>query len=327
LKKKYSKKMSVNSQNSKGDGTNIMNIDTIRGCPLNCESCYAKKNTSRTIGNFEIPVKVEEYTGKVHQDRLYRIGNYGDPSINWRHSESIARKYGLENNFVVTKLVYTKGFTGYFKRLQVSVDTLQKGHLDLTLHNVKKIYWEYPDVKMVLRIRSISSHNQILMMRQQEAVNLANEMGIPVLDTRLRFTRKDAEDKYLLVAEDYEWRGSYLRPKHGKIFLEDVERYYDCDLFGNHCKDCKNCELTWEDKQYRANGNFIADLMNDNRNTFIREDTAVNFEKLPPTYNELYAQLMLAQEFSKTETPAESETDTAAAQFADPPNKNKRLSA
>jgi hypothetical protein len=302
MKPKYSPKMNVNNQNDKGDGTQIMNIDTVRGCHLNCESCYAKRNSARTIENFEIPVKVEEFTGKVHEDRLYRIGNYGDPCINWNHSESLAREYNITNNFVVTKLVYLKGFTGFFNKLQVSVDTLQKGHFDLTLHNIKEVYWKFPHVKMVMRIRSISSHDNVLMMRQQQAVELANELGIPVLDTRLRFQRKDAVDQYLLVEEDYEWRNSFLRPKHGKIFLEDVERYYDCDLFGNHCKDCKNCEITWHDKQFRSEGKFVADLMNLNRDTYKREKTAASLSEIPPTYKDLYKKLMLDEKVSVFET-------------------------
>jgi hypothetical protein len=313
MKPKYSPKMNVNNQNDKGDGTQIMNIDTVRGCHLNCESCYAKRNSARTIEKFEIPVKVEEFTGKVHEDRLYRIGNYGDPCINWKHSEHLANSYGIKNNFVVTKLVYLKGFTGFFTKLQVSVDTLQKGHFDLTLHNIKEVYWKFPHVKMVMRIRSISSHDNILMMRQQEAVALANELGIPVLDTRLRFQRKDAIEKYLLVEEDYEFRNSYLRPKHGKIFLEGVDRYYDCDLFGNHCKDCKNCELTWNDTQFRAEGKFIADLMNANLDTYKKHKTDVGSSELPPTYKQLYKQLMLEEKVSKMET--QTTDDIAEAGF------------
>ena len=321
MKDKYSNKMFINNQNGKGDGTQIMNIDTIRGCHLNCESCYAKRNSARTIEKFEIPVRVEEYTGKVHEDRLYRIGNYGDPCVNWKHSESLARKYNIENNFVVTKLTHLKGFTGYFKRLQVSVDTLQQGHFKLTLHNIKEVYSKFPDVKIVLRIRSLSSLDMVLMMRQQEAVDLANDLGIPVLDTRLRFQRKDAIDQYLLNEEDYEYRGSYLRPKHGKIFLEGVDKYYDCDLFGNHCASCRNCELTWEDNQYREDGNFIADLMNQNRNTFKRLDPAVRLQKLPPTYDELYRELMQHKKSQKSR----QNTGTAASLVADPVNKNKYL--
>ena len=268
MKDHYNDVMFLNNQNGKSEGTNIQNIDTIRGCPLNCESCYAKKLSAISVKTFSKPINIKEFTGKVHDDRVYRIGNYGDPCIDWSHSESIVTEYRIFNNFIVTKLTTLEGFTGLFKRLQVSVDTLNLAHYKKTLENVWKLKRDFPDVKIVLRIRSLSSHRPDLMLLQQEAVIFANQFGLPILDTRLRFQKKDAIQRYDLVEEDYEWRGSFLRPVHGKVFIRGSQKYYDCDLYGNHCKDCKNCEITWHDKQFNRNGAFIADHRNKNRSKY-----------------------------------------------------------
>jgi hypothetical protein len=261
----YTESMNINQQNGKTKGSNIMNIDTIRGCPFDCESCYAKKNSAISITNFEIPVNVQEFIGATHNDgRIYRIGNSGDPCIDWSHSEEIIKKYGIKNNFVVTKLLTTRGFTGFFKNLQVSVDTINEEHFNKTLECVDDILANYPDVKIVLRIRSISTRDIHLNVLQNTAVMFANMRELPVLETRVRFFRKDAFEKYRLNADDYYRDHSVFKPKPGKIFLKSVKKYYDCDLYGNKCVECGNCEITWDDKQFRKNGEFIADHMNQN---------------------------------------------------------------
>ena len=272
MKRHYSNYMFVNNQNQKSAGTEIQNIDTIRGCPLACESCYAKKLSAITIQDFETPIPIEEFTGKVHPDRLYRIGNYGDPCLDWAHSEELVKQYGIFNNFIVTKLVTLKGYTGFFKQLQVSVDTINKTHFELTLQNVWKLKRDFPDVGIVLRIRSIMSRNQELMARQQHAVKFANDLGLPVLETRLRFSKKDSYEKYQLVKEAYEWRGSAVRPKHGLVFVPKAQRYYDCDIYGNKCRDCNNCELPF--KQIKKKGKFIADHYNKNKRKYPRKTDA-----------------------------------------------------
>jgi hypothetical protein len=317
MRDNYSPVMNVNTQNSKGDGSNIMNIDTIRGCPFSCTGCYAKKNSARTIKHFEVPVLVDGFSGRVHNDKLYRIGNYGDPCIDWTHSELLVKKYNILNNFIVTKLIKLDGFTGFFDRLQVSVDTINKAHFKITMQNIWKLKRDFPHVKIVMRIRSLISHDQELMTRQREAVVFANQYDIPVLDTRVRFSKKDDLQKYNLVEEAYEWRQSYLRPKHGKIFLEKVSKYYDCDLFGNHCKNCKNCEITWNDTQYKRDGDFVADLMNRNRSRYLkRKSVADGSSRLPPTYKELKEALLPDQKVSKTETGFAKKASSAGAAAA-----------
>ena len=86
MKETYGNTMSRNKQNTKTLGSAIYNIDTFRGCPHACESCYAKKNSAKTIERFEVPVKVEKFVGARQDEYWYRIGNSGDPATGWAYS-------------------------------------------------------------------------------------------------------------------------------------------------------------------------------------------------------------------------------------------------
>jgi hypothetical protein len=56
----YCNKMFLNNQNRKAKHTDIINVDTVRGCANNCDSCFAKRNSAITIKHFEIPVLIQE---------------------------------------------------------------------------------------------------------------------------------------------------------------------------------------------------------------------------------------------------------------------------
>lgn len=250
--------MSRNRQNTKCKGSAIYNIDTFRGCPNKCESCYAKRNSAITIKNFDKAVKVEKFVGKRQDDIWYRIGNSGDPAMNWKYSEKLIRKWEFKQFFIVTKLQSIKGFTGYFDKLQVSVDPLNQKHFLKTLDNVKTLLLNYPHVKIVLRVRSVSTADITILTLQDAAVKFANSYNLPILETRMRFNNGNAFDKYNLIRKDYEWRGSYFRPHHGLRFLVGAKKYYDCDLYGKKCANCANCTSTWVDSQFEKKGEFIA---------------------------------------------------------------------
>jgi len=258
MKEHYGNSMQRNRQNTKCKGSEIYNIDTFRGCPNKCESCYAKRNCAISIKNFNKPVKVEKFTGAMQDDVWYRIGNSGDPAMNWKYSEELITKWKFKRFFCVTKLQSIKGFTGYFDKLQVSIDPLNEKHFNKTLDNVRTLLKEYPKVKIVLRVRSVSSFDLKILKLQMIAKDFANSYDLPILETRMRFNNKSAFEKYNLVREDYEWRGSYYRPLHGLRFIAGAKRYYDCDLYGAKCENCGNCTDTWSDKQYRSYGDFIA---------------------------------------------------------------------
>lgn len=253
----YKNEMKINSQNEKMKGGNVKSADTIKGCTNGCESCWAKKGSARTV-DFSKIVKITNYIGKVQDDTWYRFGNVGDPGTDWKHTEKYIKKLNPKNFFVVTKLLTLKGFTGYIKNIQVSVDPLIERHFNITLGNVAKILRDFPDVKIVLRVRSCSTLNLKILSLQDTVVKFANMHGLPIMETRMRFTHQDAFSKYHLNKEDYTWEGGYHRPHHGKRFIVGAKKYYDCDLYGMKCATCPNCISPWSDKQFHKNGDFIA---------------------------------------------------------------------
>jgi len=258
MKKVFGSTMSRNKQNTKCKGSAIFNIDTFRGCPNKCESCYAKRNCAITIQNFDKAIKVEKFVGKRQKDIWYRVGNSGDPATNWKYSEKLLKLWGFQQFFSVTKLQTIKGFSGFFNKLQVSVDPLNKKHFLKTLANIEILLKKFPEVKMVLRVRTVSTIDLDILMLQDTAIKFANMHNLPILETRMRFNNNTAFDKYNLVKSDYEWRGSYYRPLHGLKFLLGVKKYYDCDLFGMKCINCANCTNTWSKEQFDKEGKFIA---------------------------------------------------------------------
>lgn len=237
----YKKHMSINHQNAKSDGSNIVNLDTIRGCKNDCESCFAKKN-SRKGEKFNIPVPVESFKGKIKEDFTYRFGNFGDPATDWKHSQDVIRQFEFKDFFVVTKLQSIQGFDGSIKKLQISIDPLNKEHLLITIDNMAIIKEKYPDVKMVARIRSVSSNDEKIKELQKFSILFCNDKNIPVLETRVRFTNhKKAIDTYSLKKENYSLRKGYFKPNKGVIFLEKVKKHHVCDLNEEKCKGCNNC--------------------------------------------------------------------------------------
>lgn len=259
MRRTYSTETKLNKQNAKVKGTNIISTDTVRGCANKCESCWARKNTRRSIEKFEIPVKVEKFIGRVNGDAWYRFGNQGDPGTDWKHSEKVVNDLKLKNFFGVTKLVTLKGFTGVFTNLQISVDPLNIIHFANTLKNIEILRKDFPQVKMVLRVRSCSTLDPEIQWMQESIVKFANTYGLPIMETRMRFDRKDSIQRYNLNPEDYFMsKGKQTKPVWGKKFLEGADKYYDCDLHGKKCLNCENCTSTWTNEQFSQEGEFIA---------------------------------------------------------------------
>jgi len=257
-KETYGSTVNRNKQNNKCKDSEIWNIDTFRGCPNQCESCYAKRNCAIVIKNFDIPIKVEKFVGKLQDDAWYRIGNSGDPAMSWKHSEKLIKKWKFKRNFCVTKLQSIKGFTGYFDKLQVSVDPLNSKHFFKTLENIETLLKEFPTVKIILRVRTVSTTNTSLLTLMDTAVKFANTHNLPIIETRMRFNNKACIEKYDLVKDEYKWRKGYIRPHDGLKFLVGAKKYYDCDLYGLKCVNCSNCTLPWTTKQFKKRGEFIA---------------------------------------------------------------------
>lgn len=260
----YSDTVSINYQNLKSAGSEICNIDTIRGCPYSCWFCYSRKISALSIEHFEVPIRVQKFRGKPHDDRIYRIGNAGDPCYDWKHSEELIRRYNISNFFCVTKLLNIKNFTGYFDKLQVTLDPTNKIHLHITLHMVDKILKEFPHVKIVLRILTLSTLDIQCWKLMDTAVKFANMRGLPVLETRLRFFRREYLERFSVIEKDYYFKNGGFYPKPGLSFIKSkVDKYYDCDLFGEKCKNCPNCEITWDSVQFNKKGNFLTQATED----------------------------------------------------------------
>ena len=259
MKDKYGKTVNRNNQNTKCLGSEIYNIDTFRGCPNNCESCYAKRNSAISIKNFHKPVKVEIFVGKMQENGWYRVGNSGDSAVNWAYSEKLIKEWDFKKFFCVTKLQSIKGYTGFFDKLQVSLDPLNKSHFNKTIKNIKYILKNYPKTKIMLRVRTVSTLNPNINKLMDTAVKFANTHDLPIMETRMRFNRKEAIKKYRLIEKNYYMsEGNQIKPIWGKRFLKGAKRYYDCDLFGKKCENCSHCTETWSDKQYCKKGVFIA---------------------------------------------------------------------
>ena len=248
MSKPYTDKISLNYQSGKVVGTKIQSIDFCRGCDNDCESCFALSNSRKTKKDFSIVVLANDIIGKTNPNFVYRLGNRGDPAHNWKHNETKAKELGITNNFCVTKLQSIKGFSGYFTRLQVSVDPFNPKHFAITLKNITHILNKYPKVQIVLRVRSSNSKNESLNTLQEEAVAFANTHNLPILETRVRFRRqKDSVEKYQLNTENYHNYKGYLRPKNFNRFLQGVKKHSICDESGKYCKGCKNCLNLWKE--------------------------------------------------------------------------------
>ena len=242
MAKKYNSEMLLNNQNAKSEGTHIVNVDTCRGCKNKCSNCFARL-TSRKGDMFYKPVLVKELKGNPQENIIYRFGNMGDPATSWKNTERLITKKNLLNHcFIVTKLQSIEGFTGAIKNIQVSLDPFNAEHLHTSLVNTWKLLGKFKDLNVVLRIRSCSTRNFTLQTLQSVAVDFANRFNLPVLETRLRFKRKQESIKtYSLIPEHYSYRKGFLRPKKGLKFLREVNRHYVCDLKGKKCAGCLMC--------------------------------------------------------------------------------------
>lgn len=257
MAKKYSNTLFLNQASGKVKGTSICSIDTVRGCTNNCVSCFAKKN-SRKGELFCQPVEIEEYTGKVHDNLIYRIGNCGDAATNWKNSEKLIKKKKITNNFCVTKLQSIKGFTGLFKRLQVSVDPINPKHFETTLRNVDYILKNFSDTEIILRILSLKCLEEDINERIKLAVTFANTLDLKVIETRWRFIRKDTIKRIKLNLKYYKSVIGYAYYPNYTFGLKGINNRYVCDKNHKKCAGCGLCITLWRNK-FNKGGNHAKD--------------------------------------------------------------------
>jgi len=205
--------------------------------------------------------------GRVGVDKTFlRIGVVGDPASNWEHTNEVMKKKlngkGFENVVYVSKLQRIDGFDpSVIKNMHVSVDPFNKEHMDKTMANVLALKKRDPDLNIVLRIRSFDSKNPELMGNLKQAVQFANDNDLPVLETKMRYTKTVATLLEMNTASYHETDGVNIKANHNflgtggydakekKAFKNEgnalkANKYYECDKLLEGCQSCGNCVKT-----------------------------------------------------------------------------------
>lgn len=225
--------------------------DTIAGCDHYCFSCYALKGTGIPGISHQHPI-LAKLTGRLYTGEVLRIGEKGDPSRNWAHTNEQVRNMlararkakqdvSADNVLFTTKLLNLDGFDPKINRhLQVSLDPLFPDHMIRTMENILRVKSAHPSVVIVARIRSFHSTNADLNGALQVAVDFANKYKIPVLETRMRFTRKSSFTLLELDKSKYKHVGNQKKMKSPAL-KEESKDYHLCDVKDKSCPSCKNC--------------------------------------------------------------------------------------
>ena len=239
----------------KGKSYQLIGADTCRGCSNACANCYAVKVVRKVLGH-HVPV-LNRFRGKLGKNSMLRVGTLGDPATSWPWTISQVRQLverstplGFDPKWVyaITKLMNLDGYSGdpssYMTKLQVSVDPLYPAHMMVTLNNVLHILKHWPNVAMILRIRSVHSTNPELNDLIRLAVDFANAFGLPILETKMRFEGKVA--LRIIEAEPgmYEHVGNQYKAKGSPLKKFGPKDHWICNEKGletGACAVCRNC--------------------------------------------------------------------------------------
>jgi hypothetical protein len=238
-------------QNQKVEGSGIIAADTVAGCDHYCYECYALKGTAQAQISHQHPVKVQ-LNGILKTGETFRLGEKGDASKDWAHthqqisallerSQKNGQKVTADDIFFITKLLNVDGFNPQTARnLQVTLDPLYPDHMWRSMQNIIRIKAAHPEVNISARIRSLHSKNQDLNDSTRAAVSFANEFGLPILETRMRFIRKASFDLLQLDADKYKYVNNQFKPKTPAL-KEESKDYNLCDSAEQGCPGCKSC--------------------------------------------------------------------------------------
>ena len=153
-------------------------------------------------------------TSTLFPNEIMRVGTNGEPGKSWKHTalqikavikrsnakieKEIARGKRVDdgkritpegNIFFISKMLNVDDWdASIIKNVEVSMDPLYPDHMRQTMSNVMRIKTQYPDTNFVLRIRSIASKDPAMMAVQEDAVEFANALGLPVLETKPRLS-------------------------------------------------------------------------------------------------------------------------------------------
>lgn len=239
--KPYSNTISLTNVNKKVKDSDIIGLDTFRGCSYKCLSCYANKMSKISQKDFINPIPLTKFSGKIHTDKIYRFGTVGDPDVDWEHTGFAVKTMinkGLKRYFFITKLQNVDYIDPeIIKDLQVSVDPLNKRHFFNTLRNLKKISKNVSGI--VIRLRMVRTENRDINRLINTAISFSEKYKIPILETKMKFARKDYLNRLQLVGYD-RIHGSYT--VRGSILRERMPKVLSCDEFNKGtCKGCKIC--------------------------------------------------------------------------------------
>ena len=239
----YNGSLSLVNVNKKIKGTDIVGIDTYRGCNHACIDCYANRMSKISRKAFTSPVPVINFTGKIRKDKIYRIGTVGDPDHDWDHTSSIVKemkRLGLQKCFFISKLQSIDGIDfEVVKNIQVSLDPLNKRHFFKTLRNIKKILDK--DCNLMIRLRAVQTKNQDINRLQRVGINFARKYKIPLLETKVKFSKS----KYLDALElyGYERINSTYQVKGSILKKQKIPGVLSCDEFNRgSCIGCNICD-------------------------------------------------------------------------------------
>jgi hypothetical protein len=270
----------------------IIGADTIQGCDQMCYECYANKMAYNI--NHQNPVRAN-LNGTIFPDEVIRIGTNGEPAKDWKHTADEVKALMLrsndklaaggtsvspeENVYFISKMLSIDGWDPtYIKNVEVSMDPLYPDHMRQTMVNVARIKTQYPDTNFVLRIRSVNSEDPAMMYVQDEAIKFANTMGLPVLETKLRFAKETSipllklntdenkppfYEKHLVETEEVDDNGNKITKKENQFKVstsilrtlpEKPDNLSVCNeknIGAGACSKCQNCYKLMTDKSTR----------------------------------------------------------------------------
>lgn len=239
----YGGSLSLVNVNKKIKGTDIVGIDTYRGCNHACIDCYANRMSKIARKDFVNPVPVTNFTGKIRKDKVYRIGTVGDPDHDWDHTSSIVKemiRLGLQKCFFISKLQSVDGIDfSVVKNIQVSLDPLNKKHFFKTLRNIKKVLGK--KCNLMIRLRTVQTRNADINRLQRIGVSFARKYKIPLLETKVKFSKSRFLDDlelygYERIKGTYQISGSILKK-------QKIPGVLSCDEFNKgSCIGCNICD-------------------------------------------------------------------------------------
>lgn len=244
--KPYSSTLSLSNVNKKIKGTDVVGIDTFRGCHHDCLDCYANKMSKISRKDFSHAVPVIDFTGRVLPEKTYRFGTSGDPDHDWGHTSFVVKTMvdlGMKSYFFITKLQSIEGIDSkYVRNIQVSLDPLNEDHFYKALENLEKLI-NSPDgesFNIYIRLRTVKTTNRDINKLIELGILFAESFRLPILETKIKFSKKRYLDElelegYTRKHGTYQFSGSIL-----STFTAIKKMTCDKDGTGS-CVGCNTC--------------------------------------------------------------------------------------